>query len=117
VDLLGKTTDGQRLIGFELQSSNDNSLPLRMAEYALRVYRKYGQFPEQYVLYVGNAKLRMASQLQGANFQCRYTIIDIREIDEERLLRSPHKADFILAILSNHPDRAKKRPRDIGEIS
>jgi len=43
------------LIGFELQSSNDKSLPLRMAEYALRVYRKYGQFPEQYVLYVGNA--------------------------------------------------------------
>jgi len=107
VDLLGKTVDGRRLIGFELQSANDKSLPLRMAEYSLRVYRKYGQFPEQYVLYVGNAKLRMASQLQGPDFECRYTIIDIRDIDEERLLGSPHKADFILAILAHHPDRVK----------
>ena len=78
-----------------------------MAEYSLRVYRKYKQFPEQYVLYVGNAKLRMPSQLSGPAFQCRYTIIDIRDIGEDKFLKSPHKADFILAILAHHPDRAK----------
>jgi predicted transposase YdaD len=107
VDLLGKTAFGKRLIGFELQSTNDNSLPLRMAEYSLRVYRKYGQFPEQYVLYVGNAKLRMPSQLSGPAFHCRYTIIDIRDIGEDKFLKSPHKTDFILAILAHHPDRTK----------
>jgi len=49
----------------------------------------------------------MASQLQGPDFHCRYTIVDIRDIDEERLLSSPHKADFILAILANHPNSLK----------
>jgi hypothetical protein len=45
VDLLGETVDGQRLLGVELQSSNDARLPLRMAEYALRVYRAAPKVP------------------------------------------------------------------------
>ncbi len=79
VDLLGRTIRSRRLIGFELQSFNDSYLPIRMAEYALQVYRLYGQFPEQYVIYVGNAKMRMPSQLAGPAFQCRYKLIDIRD--------------------------------------
>jgi hypothetical protein len=68
VDLLGETADKRRIIGVELQSTNDAKLPLRMAEYALRTFRLYGRFPEQYVLYVGNAKLRMKSNLDGPAF-------------------------------------------------
>ncbi len=57
VDLLFETSEDEsgvrRLIAMELQSTNDPLLPLRMAEYSLRVYRIYRQFPEQWVLYVG----------------------------------------------------------------
>jgi predicted transposase YdaD len=70
VDLLGETADGQRLLGIELQSANDLRMPLRMAEYSLRVYRLYERFPEQYVLYVGNAAMSMASELKGQRFYC-----------------------------------------------
>ncbi len=66
VDLLFETLDPiRRLLGLELQSANDPSLPLRMAEYSLRVFRIHKQFPEQYVLYVGDQDMKMASELAG----------------------------------------------------
>jgi predicted transposase YdaD len=58
VNMLGDAQNRQ-LIGLELQSTNDMNLPLRMAEYALRTYRLYSEFPDQYVLYVGEAAMRM----------------------------------------------------------
>jgi hypothetical protein len=42
--------DPRQLIHIELQSSNDKTLPFRMAEYSLAIHRKYAQFPKQYVL-------------------------------------------------------------------
>src|ERR1700720_295271 len=58
VDLLGETADGS-LVHVELQSGNDATMPLRMAEYCLGVFRLFGQFPLQVLLYVGEAPLRM----------------------------------------------------------
>src|SRR5207302_5022616 len=48
-----------------LQSGNDNTMPLRMAEYCLGMLRLFGKFPRQIVLYVGEAPLRMESELRG----------------------------------------------------
>ena len=116
VDLLGETADKRRIIGVKLQSANDAKLPMRMAEYALRTYRLYGRFPEQYVLYVGNAKLRMPSKLDGPAFHCHYKIIDIRRFKEEELLASPFDADNILAILARHRDRRETIRRILERI-
>jgi len=49
-------SDG-RLLHIELQSSNDKSMAFRMAEYALAIMRRYGQYPVQLLIYVGNQKL------------------------------------------------------------
>ena len=83
VDLLGRISRSRRLIGFELQSFNDPLMPVRMAEYALLVYRVYGEFPEQYVIYVGDARMRMQSKLVGAAFRFHYKLIDIRDFSED----------------------------------
>ncbi len=118
VDLLFETlAPTRRLIGLELQSANDPSLPLRMAEYWLRVYRIHKQFPEQYVLYVGNQEVKMASELAGPNHVCRYTIIDIRNFDEEILLNSPFAADNLLAILTHHKNRRRTIRRILERIA
>jgi hypothetical protein len=61
VDLLGET-EGRDLIHIELQSTNDPTMPLRMAEYCLRVFRLFGKFPRQILVYVGDAPLRMADK-------------------------------------------------------
>ncbi len=118
VDLLFETLDPKRrLIGLELQSTNDRWLPLRMAEYSLRVYRIHGQFPEQYVLYVGDPDIKMAAELAGPNHVCRYTIIDIRNFDEEILLNSPFAADNLLAILTRHKNGKETIRRILERIA
>ena len=88
-----------------------------MAEYALRIRRRYKRFPEQYVLYVGNDKLRMPAELTGADFFCRYKIIDVRDLDEEELLASPFDSDNILAILTRHRDRRETIRRILARIA
>jgi hypothetical protein len=45
-DLLGETADSQ-LIHIELQAQNDGTMPLRMAEYCLRIYRTLREFPRK----------------------------------------------------------------------
>jgi hypothetical protein len=118
VDLLVETAGPDRsLINLELQSANDPLLPLRMAEYALRVYRSYQRFPRQYVLYVGEPELRMNSELAGSDFLCRFTIKDIRLLDEEALLESPFASDLIIAILLRHRDRRETIRRILSRIA
>jgi hypothetical protein len=51
-------------------------MALRMAEYCLQVYRLYGRFPRQVVLYVGNAPLRMGTEPTGEDFSFRYRLVD-----------------------------------------
>jgi hypothetical protein len=116
-DMLGLTADRRRLVGVELQSANDIKLPLRMAEYALMSYRLHEMFPEQYVLYVGEAEMRMKSELAGPDFYCRYKIIDIRSLDEEKLLASPFDGDNIMAILTGHGDRRETIRRILARIA
>jgi len=77
VDLLGETAAGG-LVHIELQSNNDAIMALRMAEYCLRVYRVFGKFPRQVLLYVGEDPMRMQAELTSPDFSFRYRMIDIR---------------------------------------
>src|SRR5882672_8869639 len=80
VDLLGET-DEASLVHLELQSRNDVLMPLRMAEYCLGVFRLFGKFPRQILLYVGEPALKMASELRGPDLWFQYRVIDIRSLD------------------------------------
>src|SRR6266446_6563009 len=80
LDLLGEAADGS-LVHLELQSGNDTTMPLRMAEYCLGVRRRFGKFPRQILLYVGEALCSMDSELRGPDQSMRYRTIDIRDLD------------------------------------
>ena len=103
VDLLGKMSDG-RLLHIELQSTNDRSMPFRMAEYALAIMRRYGQYPVQLLIYVGNARLRMAPEFRTEGMVCQYQQVDIRSLDASALLASDRVEDNILAVLAGLDD-------------
>jgi Domain of unknown function (DUF4351) len=110
VDLLGETGD-KGLVHLELQSGNDPTMPLRMAEYCLGVFRLFGRFPRQVLLYVGEAPLRMESELRGPDVWFRYRPIDIRDLDGERLLESDYVGDNVIAILArlrDHKDAVRR---------
>ncbi len=76
LDLLGETVDGG-LVHVELQSGNDAAMPLRMAEYCLGIFRLFGRFPRQVVLYVGEPQLRMENELRGVDVLFWYGLIDM----------------------------------------
>jgi predicted transposase/invertase (TIGR01784 family) len=103
-DLLGAAADGT-LVHIELQSTNDPDMALRMAEYSLRIYRRFKKFPKQIVLYVGEAKLRMNARLTGPDSAFQYTLIDARELDGAQLLASERIEDNLIAILTKLEDR------------
>lgn len=104
-DLLGLTAEGV-LLHFELQSTNDRDMALRMIEYALLIYRLFRRFPKQIVLYVGDAPLRMDDSWNEADLAFHYTLVDVRDLDSEALLASPHIEDNLLAILTRLRDQA-----------
>ena len=69
---------------------------MRMAEYSLAIYRLRGKFPRQIVLYVGEAPLKMEDTLVGPDLQFRYRLIDVRDLDGERLRQSPQMGIMLL---------------------
>jgi hypothetical protein len=110
VDLLGETED-KGLVHLELQSGNDATMPLRMAEYCLGVFRLFGRFPRQVLLYVGESPLRMESELRGDDVWFRYRAVDIRDLDGDRLLESQEVGDTVIAILArlrDHKDAVRR---------
>src|SRR5450755_3672605 len=103
LDLLGRTIDGG-LVHFELQSSNDAAMPVRMLEYYLGVHRLFKQFPRQILLHVGEAPMRMENKLVGPDLSFEYRLIDIRSLNGERLLESGQVGDNVIAILTRLRD-------------
>ena len=115
-DLLGEDGSGQ-LVHIELQSHNDALMALRMAEYALSIYRKFGKWASQIVLYVGNERLRMRRVLGAPGWSYQYRLVDIREIDSAMLLKSRNLDDNVLAILAGGTDRREITRRILHQIA
>ena len=119
LDLLGETV-GNELIHLELQSGNDSSMPLRMAEYCLGVFRLFGRFPRQVLFYVGEAPLRMATRLSGGGLSFEYQAVDVRSLDGDRLLESDEVGDNIIAILAHlrdHKEAVRKIVTRLASLS
>ncbi len=116
VDLLGETGDG-KLVHIELQSTNDTGMPLRMAEYALGVFRQFSRFPRQIALYVGESDLRMETRLSGPGLAFEYELIDARDLDGHLLLESAGLSDNVLAVLTRLRDRQSAVREIIRKVS
>ncbi|MDE3195345.1 MAG: hypothetical protein KGN84_03310 [Acidobacteriota bacterium] len=116
VDLLGEDEQGN-LIHIELQSRNDPGMALRMAEYALSIYRAQGRFPRQVVLYVGPERLGMDCELAAEDVSFRCRIADIRELNAEVLLASERIEDNVLAILAGGLDQRDVAVRILRKIA
>jgi hypothetical protein len=116
LDLLGETV-GDELIHLELQSGNDAGMPLRMAEYCLGVFRLFGRFPRQVLLYVGEAPLRMATKLRGGGLSFHYRAVDIRRLDGDRLLESEEVGDNVIAILAHLRDHKEAVRKIVARLA
>ena len=103
-DLLGETKAGE-LVHFELQSGNAKDMAIRMLEYGLAVLRKHHRYPTQVCIYVGEPPARMRTELRGPRLEYSYRLVDVRELDGERLLKSGRVDDNIIALLAGISDQ------------
>jgi predicted transposase YdaD len=115
-DLLGETASGL-LVHIELQISNKADMAQRMLEYALAIHRKFGRFPEQMVLYVGNDPLRMKRAFAGPGLSFKCRMVDIRKIDSEPLLSSTSMAQNVIAVLTRLGNERASVRRILGRIA
>src|ERR1051325_7337750 len=90
VDLLGELANGE-LVHIVL-------------EYGVAILRSTGRYPRQMVLYVGNDRLTMTSELHGPGLDFRYQLFDMRELDGEGLLASPQVSDNVMGTLGRIAD-------------
>ena len=109
-DLVSRLEDG-RIFHLEVQSTNDPRMPQRMLHYRTLIRARFeGVRMLQHVLYIGGPPLLMETYIEEEDLSYRFHLSDIREIDEEVLLRSESEAERMLAVLSRtRDDRATIR--------
>jgi hypothetical protein len=59
------------------------------------IYGRLRRFPEQLVLYLGDAPLRMARGIEGGSVSVKYRLMDIRELPAEPFLASDRLEDNV----------------------
>jgi Domain of unknown function (DUF4351) len=91
--------------------------PLRMGEYLFGIGRKYRRLPRQVALYVGEARLRMKDRIEGPAAFVRFDLVDIREMDGERLLASANAGDNVLALLTRVDEQREAVRRILERIA
>jgi hypothetical protein len=92
-------------------------MAIRMLEYGLAALRKYHRFPTQVCLYVGDGRARMKTELRGPHLEYSYRLVDVRELDGERLLKSGRVDDNIVALLTGIADQRKAARLVVGRIA
>ncbi len=65
----------------EVRSQQADLLAALMLEYAVAIHRKFDRFPDQVVLYVVEAPLRMVGKAAGGGLSFLCSIVDVRELD------------------------------------
>ncbi|MEO5360516.1 MAG: hypothetical protein H7843_08710 [Nitrospirota bacterium] len=102
-DLAFEVENG-KIVHFEIQSRNDNTMLERMYLYSGFIFNQHGKLPVQIVLYVGSEPMNMKNHIEGEGVNYSYKLIDIREIDCSQLLESDCPEDIVLAILCKTGD-------------
>ena len=115
VDLLAETTS-RDLVHFELQSTNDRHMAVRMLEYAVAIHRAERRYPIQIVIYAGNKPLRMKNVLRGPGWLYRFEMVDLRTVDGTPLLKAEDLFVNMLALLMLVEDKAALIGQIVGRI-
>ncbi|MCX7874187.1 MAG: hypothetical protein N2327_07135 [Caldimicrobium sp.] len=117
-DFVGRLENGT-LIHLEIQSAYDPTLPLRLIELYLRIYERYGAYPLQVLLWVGDKKCPYRTRYRLGRLEHQVKVVEMRKISCRELLESEVEEDQLLAILCKKErdfwDRLRERVERLEE--
>ena len=100
---------GKKIIHIEIQNDNHKKMELRMLRYFSDILFEYNGYEiEQYVIYIGKASCKMKNQIEQKRISYSYDIIDVREIQCERLLYNDNPSAVALSILCDFEGKDKQ---------
>ena len=103
-DFLKKITDNQNdtyVLQIEFQVADEPEMVYRMAEYYVMLERKYKIPIEQYVIYLGEAKPEMPTQLDSKHMKFDFPLISFSDLDYHIFLKSDQPEEVVLGILGD----------------
>ena len=116
-DFIVENTETGEIYHVEFQSTNDSSMPIRMALYFYLILQNYGRAPKQYLVYVGQDKCTMPDHIEIEGSRHSYRVIDLKEdLDCEKLIESDYPNDWVLAVLCRIDREGKALSRIFEKI-
>lgn len=99
------TTDKgeQFILHMEFQTTDDSDMVYRVAEYKAMNMRKFKMPVRSIVVYFGTDKSKMRTQLKDDEIIKGFELLNVLELDTERILDSEVPEEILLAILGKHP--------------
>ena len=102
----------------EFQGQNDKHIAYREGVYCFLIGHKHMRKVRQAVLYVGQPKMRMQSELDVGGAKISFRLIDIRELSADTFLQSGHPGDLALAMLaSGGTERLAEIARNVEKLN
>jgi len=98
-----QTEEGEELLHIEFQTKGERDLVYRVGEYHGIILRKYRLSLRHVVIYLGSGKTRMPTHLPESQQYKGFDLINLRELDTEKLLSSQVPEVVLLALLGNYP--------------
>lgn len=89
------------ILHVDFQSDNHGEMAYREGIYGLMIGQTHKCRVRQVVLYTGRAKMRMPNSVDLGEIQVRFTLMDIRELNAETLIKSGKPGDLVLALLAS----------------
>ncbi|MGK9117747.1 hypothetical protein [Olivibacter jilunii] len=99
-DLLKKVKDASDkiyVLHVEYQTKNEADMVFRMAEYSVMLQRRYRLPVKQYVVFIGSAKVTMATAFATEDHQFQYNLVAFSSVDYKIFLKSDKTEEKILA--------------------
>ena len=109
-DLVVKARQGEQdfILHIEIQNDNQRIMPMRMLRYFTDISLAWPDLKVvQYLIYIGQAPLTMASGIELSKLSYQYGIIDMHQIDCSVFLNQNKPEAVVLAILCDFKSRNK----------
>lgn len=108
-DVLKKITDKDGsifVLHIEFQVANESEMIYRMGEYYFMLARKFKLPIRQFVIFIGNSKPRMTTEIDFPHLKFDFPLIALANVDYSLFLKSSKPEDIILSILADFTDNS-----------